>query len=64
MKLLNGQEIRQYLNISTTVFYKFKRAGMPYHQLPEGRAYYLADEFEYWLKEAGFHKDTVAVWNK
>lgn len=64
MKLLNSTELRQYLDISSTVFYKFKNAGMPYHQLPGGRAYFLIDEVEAWLREAGIHNDSIVSAHK
>ena len=61
-KPLNGKELRNKLGISTTLFYKFRRAGMPYHQFPESRAYYLLDEVELWLSSAGYHQ--MKVWTK
>ncbi len=62
MKLLNGHELMKSLKISSTLLYKFRRSGMPYHQLPGGRAYYLLDEVEAWLKQAGYHQEKV--WSK
>ena len=53
--ILNGKELRQALGISTTTFYKFKKAGMPYHQLPASRAYFILNEVESWLSKAGYH---------
>lgn len=61
-KILNGTELRTALGISTTLFYKFRRAGMPYHQFPKSRAYYLLDEVENWLKKSGYHQEKV--WTK
>ncbi len=60
--ILNGKELRQALGISTTTFYKFKKAGMPYHQLPMSRAYFILDEVENWLSKAGYHQQTI--WTK
>ncbi|EEQ26708.1 hypothetical protein L2302_08965 [Lactobacillus gasseri] len=57
IQLLNGKALRKELGISTTLFYEFRRAGMPYHQLPGGRAYYLLDDVETWLKTSAFHKE-------
>lgn len=62
--LLNGKQLRQNLGISSTVFYKMKKAGMPYHQFPAGRAYYLLDEVTDWLKVAGYHQQQVLAWKK
>lgn len=55
--ILNGKELREALNISTTTFYKFKKAGMPYHQFPASRAYYILDEVKTWLSKSGYHQD-------
>ena len=35
---------------------------MPYHQIEGGRAYYLIDEVETWLRQAGYHQQSV--WSK
>ena len=56
--ILNGKELREALNISTTTFYKFKKAGMPYHQFPASRAYYILDEVKTWLSKSGYHQET------
>jgi hypothetical protein len=29
LSILNGKELREKLNIGTTTFYKFRKAGMP-----------------------------------
>ena len=55
MKILNGKDLCQYFNFSTTLLYKLRKARMPFHQLPGGRAYYLPDEVEHWLKQAVYH---------
>lgn len=39
-----------------------RKAGMPYHQIEGGRAYYLIDEVENWLRQAGYHQQNV--WSK
>ena len=39
--ILNGKKLREALNISTTLFYKFLKNGMPYHQISGGRKYYI-----------------------
>ncbi|RVU71419.1 MULTISPECIES: AlpA family transcriptional regulator [Lactobacillus] len=62
-EILNGKELRQALGISTTTFYKFKKAGMPYHQLPASRAYFILDEVENWLGKAGYHIATIIALN-
>ncbi|NRO26083.1 helix-turn-helix transcriptional regulator [Lactobacillus helveticus] len=61
-KILNGKELCNELRISTTFFYKMKKAGMPYHQLSsDSRAYYILDEVEAWLYKAGFHQENKWV---
>lgn len=55
-EILNGKDLRNRLGISTTPFYKFKKAGLPYHQLPGGRPYYLFDEVQIWLRQNGINK--------
>lgn len=62
MKILNGKELCQHFNFSTTLLYKFRKAGIPYHQFPGGRAYYLPDEIEQWLKQAGYRQEPK--WSK
>ena len=61
-QIYNGQELRKQLGISTTTFYKFRKAGLPYHQFPRSRAYYLLDEVKDWLNQAGYHQETT--WTK
>ena len=39
MKILNGKDLCQYFNFSTTLLYKPRKASMPFHQLPGGRAF-------------------------
>lgn len=56
MKILNGKELCIAFNFSTTLLYKFRKAGMPYHQFPGGRAYYLTDEVEMWLRKASYNQ--------
>ena len=63
-KILNAKQLCAVLGISTTLFYKLKRAGMPYHQLPESRAYYMLDEVETWLSKAGYQQKAVKIWTK
>lgn len=60
--LLNGKQLCEQLNISTTLLYKFRKAGMPYHQLPHGRAYYNLKEVQEWLAQAGYHQEKT--WSK
>lgn len=60
--IFNGKELCTELHISTTLLYKFRKSGMPYHQLPGGRPYYLIDEVLAWLRKAGFHQETK--WTK
>lgn len=61
-QIYNGKELRKQLGISTTTFYKFRKAGLPYHQFPQSRAYYLLDEVKDWLNQAGYHQETT--WTK
>lgn len=61
-KILNAKELCIALGISTTTFYKFKKMGMPYHQFPKSRAYYILTEVEEWLGKAGYHQEKV--WTK
>ncbi|WEV51422.1 hypothetical protein OZX69_01485 [Lactobacillus sp. ESL0731] len=66
MKVLNGRELCRTFGFSTTLLYKFRKSGMPYHQI-EGdgsRAYYIADEVENWLRQAGFHQEIKSTWSK
>lgn len=56
MKIINGKELRELLHISTTVFYKWRKAGMPYHQFPGSRAYYVPSEVFEWLEKTGHQK--------
>ena len=60
--LLNGKQICEELNISAPLLYKLRRSGMPYHQLPHGRAYYILDEVTSWLLKAGYHQEKT--WSK
>lgn len=62
VKILNAKELQNTLGISTTLLYKFRKAGMPYHQFPQSRAYYLLDEVENWLTKSGYHQEKV--WTK
>ena len=62
IKYLTGKELCEALGISTTLLYKFRKAGMPYHQLPGGRPFYLIDQVVDWLKNAGYHQEKV--WTK
>lgn len=61
-QVLNGRQLCEELNISTTLLYRFRKSGMPYHQLPGGRPYYLLSEVTDWLGKAGFHQ--VKTWKK
>lgn len=58
-ELMNGKALRKQLGISTTIFYRLKKNGMPYHQFPGGRAYYVFDEVIDWLLKSGFHQDNT-----
>lgn len=59
--LLNGKQLCQELNISSTMLYKLRAAGMPCHQLPHGRPYYTLDEAQTWLISAGYHQEKTWV---
>lgn len=61
-KILNAKDLMESLNISSTRFYQFLKHGMPYHQIGEGRKYYILDEVKQWLLEAGYHQNTT--WSK
>lgn len=61
-EILNGKELCKKLKVSFTLLYKFRKCGMPYHQLPGGRPYYLLDEVLVWLRKAGYHQEKV--WTK
>ncbi|WP_277291041.1 hypothetical protein [Streptococcus orisratti] len=61
MKIINGKQLRESLHISTTVFYKWKKAGMPYHQFPGSRAYYVPSEVFEWLEKTGQQKHEVGL---
>ena len=50
-KILNSKELCQTLGISTTLFYKLKKSGMPYHKFPRSRAYFILEEVENWMKD-------------
>lgn len=60
--LLNGKELCRQLHISTTLLYKFRKSGMPYHQLPQSRPYYNFEEVQEWLVKAGYHQEKI--WTK
>jgi predicted site-specific integrase-resolvase len=62
VKMMNGKDLCKTLGISTTLLYKFRKTGMPYHQLPGGRPYYLVDEVIVWLRNAGYRQEKV--WTK
>ncbi|EGC80185.1 MAG: hypothetical protein N4R24_00450 [Lactobacillus iners] len=61
-EMLNGKQLCRKFNFSSTLLYKFRKQGMPYHQLPGGRPYYLESEVVNWLNNAGFHQEKV--WTK
>ena len=60
-KILNAKQLRCELGISSTRFYQFLDHGMPYHQIGEGRKYYILDEVFDWLIKAGYHQKTTWI---
>ncbi|WP_172994465.1 hypothetical protein [Lactobacillus helveticus] len=52
----NAKDLMSALNISTTRFYQFLNNGMPYHQIGNGRKYYILGEVEDWLHKTGYHQ--------
>lgn len=62
-EILNGKELRQFLRISTTIYYQLLKNGLPSHQLTaNSRRYFNRDEVIDWLKSQGYQKTTV--WTK
>lgn len=62
-KILNGKQLRQYLKISTTIYYQLIKNGMPSHQLTaNSRRYFNIDEVTSWLKSQGYRETTI--WTK
>ncbi|MQB63955.1 hypothetical protein DN451_09795 [Lactobacillus reuteri] len=62
-EILNGKELRQYLKISTTIYYRLLKSGLPSHQLTaNSRRYFNKDEVTDWLKLQGYKETTV--WTK
>ena len=62
-EILNGKELRQFLGISTTIYYQLIKNGLPSHQLTaNSRRYFNRDEVINWLKSQGYRETTV--WTK
>lgn len=62
-EILNGKELRQFLRISTTIYYQLLKNGLPSHQLTaNSRRYFNRDEVINWLKSQGYRETTV--WTK
>ncbi|MQB61173.1 hypothetical protein [Limosilactobacillus reuteri] len=62
-KILNGKQLRQYLKISTTIYYQLLKNGLPSHQLTaNSRRYFNIDEVKNWLESQGYRETTV--WTK
>lgn len=62
-EILNGKQLRQYLKISTTVYYRLLENGLPFHQLTaNSRRYFNVSEVTNWLRSQGYKKTTV--WTK
>ena len=62
-EILNGKELRQFLRISTTIYYQLLKNGLPSHQLTaNSRRYFNRDEVIDWLKSQGYRETTV--WTK
>lgn len=61
-EILNGKQLCEKLGISTIILYQLIDNGMPYHQLTtNSKKYYIIDEIEQWLLQAGYHAHTVWV---
>lgn len=58
-QILNGKQLREELNISTTVFYKWRKAGMPGHYIEGSRTFYILNEVLVWLEKAGYRKQKI-----
>lgn len=62
-EILNGKELRQFLRISTTIYYQLLKNGLPSHQLTaNSRRYFNKEEVIDWLKSQGYRETTV--WTK
>ena len=62
-EILNGKELRQFLGISTTIYYQLIKNRLPSHQLTaNSRRYFNRDEVINWLKSQGYRETTV--WTK
>ena len=61
-QILNGKQLREELNISTTVFYKWRKAGMPGHYIEGSRTFYRLNEVLVWLETAGYREQET--WTK
>lgn len=62
-EILNGKELRQFLKISTTIYYQLLKNGLPSHQLTaNSRRYFNKEEVIDWLKSQGYRETTV--WTK
>ena len=59
-EILNGKELRQFLGISTTIYYQLINNGMHSHQLTaNSRRYFNKDEVTDWLKSQGYRETTI-----
>ena len=62
-EILNGKELRQFLKISTTIYYQLLKNGLPSHQLTaNSRRYFNKEEVIDWLKSQGYRETTA--WTK
>ena len=61
-QILNGKQLREELNISTTVFYKWRKAWMPGHSIEGSRTFYRLNEVLVWLETAGYREQET--WTK
>lgn len=62
-EILNGKELRQFLGISTTIYYQLIKNGLPSHQLTaNSRRYFNKEEVKDWLKSQDYQETTV--WTK
>ena len=62
-KILNGKQLRQYLQISTTIYYRLLENGLPAHQVTaNSRRYFDVSEVTSWLQSQGYKKTTT--WTK
>lgn len=59
-EILNGKQLREKLGISTTIYYRLLKNGMPYKKLTaNSRRYFEINEVKKWLQSQGFSQKEV-----